>query len=370
MLHSLKKVFWLALLAGGWQAAYGFSLLGPINEAYQAPVIGYNLPGDIGAPKNLAQEYRRNTPIVYYTCDANFWDYFGARGVAEIDKAFEVYNALPPVSQMSADLSEFPLTSLRRNWKAESLSLMDIRSWTMFIIAEQLGLAEPDRYVWTLHDRYLPPGATCPLGEVYLIVKRNFDPAFGNSLDQLKPTSYINGTLFTYQIPEFCTGPNPLAWAQPVPVDAEAETTSAIASGYGYNQLFTFSPYGTYFTGLTRDDVGGLRYLLRTNNMNVESAGPNTLTLITNYVPQLLTTADLGLLSSQALTNDPATLQGLFPNLTILTTSNYFVNVRLFHEFPLGPNRHARPLGICDQCDHRRGHPLCIYVWQCPPARP
>ncbi|HEY5914949.1 MAG TPA: hypothetical protein VJA21_30520 [Verrucomicrobiae bacterium] len=353
MLPIIKRFSWLALLTGGLQGSMAFSLLGPVNEAYQVPVIGYNLPEDVGAPKNYGQEYRRNTPVLYYTCDANFWDYFGARGVAEIDKAFAAFNRLTNVSKMSADLSEYPFAARRRNWKAESLALLDLKSWTMWMIIEQLGLAEPDRYVWTLHDRWLQPNTTCPLGELYLVIKRNFDPILGTSLDQLKPTSYINGVLYSYIIPEYCNAPlPPQAWGQAVPVDALAETFTAIASGFGYNQQFTYSPFGAYFTGLTRDDVGGLRYLLRTNNMNIESAGPNTFTLITNTVPQLLTTSNLTLLAAQAYTNDAAPLQALFPNLVVLSTSNYFTNIDItnvvafFTNYPWDPIGTAAHLGF------------------------
>ena len=339
MLPILKRFSWLGLLAGGLQASLGFSLLGPVNEAYQVPVIGYNLAGDIGAPKNLAQEYRRNTPVLYYTCDANFWDYFGAYGVSEIDKAFNVFNALPAVSQMSADLSEFPLAARRTNYRAESLALFDLKSFTMALIIEQLGLAEPERYIWTIHDRWLQPNTTCPLGELYLIIKRNYDPIIGTSLDQLKPSSYVNGVLYTYQIIELCTSPlNPISWGQSFPVDAEADSYTALASGFGFNNLFTFDPYGAFFTGLTRDDVGGLRYLLRTNNMNVESAGPNTVTLLTNTVPQLLTTSNLTLLASQAITNDAGPLTAIYPNLQIVNTSNYFVNVAVTNVTPYFTN--------------------------------
>src|SRR5262249_48876105 len=156
----------------------------------------------------------------------------------------------------------FPFTTERKNFKAEALFLVDIKSWTMKLIIEQMGLAEPLRYTWTLHDRFLPPGGTCPFNEQYLIIKRNFDPAFGTSLDQLKPTSYLNGTLLSYQIFEICTGPNPLAVTVPFAVDPVATVEgfgTAVAdltfSSFGNN------PYGYFYTGLTRDDVGGLRYL-------------------------------------------------------------------------------------------------------------
>lgn len=355
MLRTLKRLSWLGLLAGGAQVSFAFSLLGPFNEAYQVPVIGYNLTGDIGAPKNLAQEYRVNTPVLYYSCDGNFWDYFGARGVAEIDKAFGAFNQVLTngVSTFSNDLTEFPTTSRRMNYRAASLGLIDLKSFAMTLIIEHLGLAEPERYIWALHDRYLPAGATCPQGEIYLIVKRNFDAVIGTSLSQLKPSSYVNGTLYSYQLLEFCDAPlPPQAYCNPIPVDPTADSYTAIASGFGYNNQFVGSPFGSFFTGLTRDDVGGLRYLLRAPNMNVESAGPNTVTLITNPVPQLIVTSNLTLLASAALTNDAGPLQALFPDVVVLATSNYFVNVNLtnftayFTNFPWDPIRTAPHLAF------------------------
>ena len=343
MLRLLKHSWWVGLLAAGSQAAFAFSLGGPPNEPYQAPVIGYNLPGDLNAPKNLGEEYRRNTPVLYYTCDANFWNYFGSNGVAAIDEAFQVFNNLTNVSSYSSQLTEFPYQTLRKNLKAEALYLIDIKTITMQLITEQLGLTEPVRYTWGLHDRFLSPGTTCPFGENYLIIKRNFDPVFGTSPDQLKPTSYVNGTLYSYVIDEFCTGPNPLAIALPFAVDPTAES-AAVAELYGFGFAQSLlSPYGVFFNGLTRDDVGGLRYLLRANNVNIESAGPDSLAHITNNTPTLLVSSNLALLASQALTNDAPTLQGLYPNLTILASSNYFANVYItnfsayFTNFPWDP---------------------------------
>src|SRR5215831_15587815 len=176
MLRILTRSLWVGCLAVGIQASLGFSLFGPINEAYQVPTIGYNLPGDIGAPKNLGEEYRRNTPVIYYAADANFWDYFGTNGVSAADEAFSVFNNLTNVSKYSRELTEFPLNTTRNNGLASALFLVDLKSITMNLLAEQMGLAEPVRYVWTLHDRFLPPGGTCPFNEEYLIIKRNFDP--------------------------------------------------------------------------------------------------------------------------------------------------------------------------------------------------
>src|SRR5260221_166692 len=125
MLRILKRSLWAGCLAAGLQVSLGFSLIGPFNEAYQVPTIGYNLPGDIGGPKNLGEEYRRNTPVLYYAADANFWDYFGTNGVSSADEAFAVFNNLTNVSKYSGDLSEFPFNTTRNNGTAQALSLVD-----------------------------------------------------------------------------------------------------------------------------------------------------------------------------------------------------------------------------------------------------
>lgn len=330
MLRLFKRLLWPVLLAAGLQPSFGFVLFGPINEPYQVATIGYALPGDLGAPKNLGEEYRRNTPVMYYSCDANFLNYFGTAGMASIDGAFNAFNIITNVSYYSGDLTEFPFNTSRKNWRAEALFLLDLKASTMQLIAETMGLGEPTRYTWTLHDRYLQPGTTCPFGMIYLVIKRNFDPVYGASLDQLKPTSYVNGTLYTYEIPEICTGPNPLAYCQPFPVDPTADTFTAVADAFGFGLGFTafsYSPFGLFYNGLTHDDVGGLRYLYRTNNVNLESSGPDSFVHVTNTTPTLLITSNLTLLASQAITNDAPTLQGLYPNLVILSTSNYFSNV-------------------------------------------
>jgi hypothetical protein len=267
---------------------------------------------------------------MYYAADAAFWNYFGSNGMAAIDAAFSMFNNLNPVSSYSSDLSEFPNSSLRSNWRAEALSMFDLKSATMQLIIEQLGLAEPRRYTWGLHDRALTPGTACPFGENYLVIKRNFDPAFGTLPSQLKPTSYVNGVLYSYEIVEFCTGPNPLAFAAFFPVDPVSDDNTAVAEYFGVGNAFTFfstSPYGAFFTGLTRDDVGGLRYLYRTNNVALESAGPDALAHITNNTPQVLLTSNLTLFAAQSLTNDAATIQALYPGLVVSSTSNFFQNV-------------------------------------------
>jgi hypothetical protein len=348
MRQMIKRLFSILLLVAGVQASWGFALLGPTGnggDSWQTAVIGYNLIytdesspfspggpvflGDIGGPKNIGEEYRRNAPVIYYAYDANFLGFFGSVGADKTDGAFAIMNSLTNVSSYSPDLSEFPLTSQHFNLRAQSLYLTDIKSVTLHLLVEQMGLASPERFTWTLAERFLPTGGTCPINELYLVLQRNFD-VIPSSLNQLQYSSYVNDVLYSYLIVEFCTGPNPLAYTVPFSVDPLVEEYTAVAAnnGDGFGGVsFGFGgglQVGGFYTGLTRDDVGGLRYLLRSGNRNTENAAAGSLLLSTNLPsPQLITTLPYGLFLSQ-LTNDPATLQALYPALVISSTSTNF----------------------------------------------
>ncbi len=320
----------LVLLALGNRSASAYSLLGPLNEAYQttalafglgnttADVIGDQIDGtpDLGGPKNSGEGYRWNTRDLYYAFDANFLTYFGSNGVAAIDQAFAVLNNLTNFSSYSADLSEWPLTATRVNYQAQALSMLDLKSVIMEIMMAELGLAPPQRYAWVLHDRFLPAGAMCPNYE-YLVIQRNFDPING------LPSTYVNGTLFSYSIYETCAVPmNPFAFSADAiefPVDVSAPVTTALAESAIAD--------GQYHTGLTRDDFAGLRYLMGTNTVQVESLPAGSLVQNTNVVPTLLVTSDLAALAAAAVTGTPATLAAAFPGLQILTANPYFTNI-------------------------------------------
>lgn len=333
MRQLIKRFSWVGLLVLSLQGAWAFSFGGPIGnnpnpsggagvqgDAWQSAVIGYGLPGDVNAPKNWAEEYRRNVPILYYACDVNFQDFFGSNGVAAVDSAFAILNSLTNVDNYSSDLSEFPLETRHLNYQAQALGLFDLKSSTLGLLVEQLGLADPVRYDWTLHDRiHVSPGPACPLNMEYFVVQRNFD-VMTTPFNQIPYSPYVNDTLYSYIVEEFCTGPNPLALTAPFSVDPLADTFSPVASYVSIGLT-----YGQFYTGLTRDDVAGLRYLLSTNNVNTESPPANTLLQNTNFNnQQLLQTADLGALLSSAQTNPPATLAALFPGLVLGNSSVYF----------------------------------------------
>jgi hypothetical protein len=351
MRQMIKQFFWIALLACGWQSAWGFALLGPVGnggDAWQVQEIGYNPLANSGGPnidysfrdplltgpKNLGEEYRRNVPVMYYACDANFLDYFGSNGVAAVDQAFAILNnaftnnptgMTNGLDGYSSGLSEFPLSSQTENYQASALSLYDLKSTTLFLMMEQLGLADAVRYVWALHDRYLPSGDTCPIGMEYSVVQRNFDIT-ASPLNQIQYSQYVNTELYTYLIGENCDAPGvspPAAGIKAQPADP-LNHEQPVASGNGEDYL----PFGYFYTGLTRDDVAGLRYLISSNNINTETAAPDSEMMnINSNAPVLLTTSDLNALTSAAFTNNPAALQALFPGLQVAGSSYYFSNV-------------------------------------------
>ena len=324
------------MLASGLQTSRAFSFLGPLPasatapDGWQQPIIGYGPPTSAEAPKNIGEEYRRNIPVMYYSFNANFQDFFGSNGVAAVQSAFAILNGLTNVDSYSPDLSEFPLETRHLNYQAQALGLLDLKSWTLGIMMEQLGLGDPVEWVWTLHDRFHTGTPPCPVGMEYLVVQRNYDPVgspVAGSQSVLSLYSpYINEVLYSYWIDEFCTGPNPLALTEPFAVDPLADSYSSVAT---FDAL-----YGVFYTGLTRDDVAGLRYLLSANNINWENSplGSTLLTSVSgggiNYgPPALLFTSNYNAFASSALTNNPVTLSNLFPGLVIISSSYTFTNI-------------------------------------------
>ena len=69
-----------------------------------------------------------------------------------MDQAVAIMNSLPKVDNI--DPSNFPFQSQSFNSTARNLYLMDLKSVTLHLLVEQLGLTEPERYTWTLHDRF------------------------------------------------------------------------------------------------------------------------------------------------------------------------------------------------------------------------
>ena len=189
----------------------------------------------------------------------------------------------------------------------------------------ELGLADPSRYVWALHDRLLNPSGVanpkCPGDVGYLVVQRNFD------VTQNYPySSYINGALYYFEIFENCgNGGVPYdAITEPYPADPFSFAYTAVATG-GLVGLGLGT--GGFYTGLTEDDAMGFKYLLSTNHLSWEATAPSGgVLLLTNVQqPQVLSTLPISLLFSQAATNDPNSLLAAYPGLTFLSVTTNIV---------------------------------------------
>lgn len=282
MMRLIQRLLLAAFVCGA-ATALGFSLLGP-QEAWQVARIGYNsLNTDIGGPHNLGEEFRWNIRKITYGYDESFVNYFGSEGVAAVERAIQIMNDLPAMSQTSTNLEEFPTDSKRINFQASALNLLDLKSMALGILIEEMGLASPERYAWTLRDRRTLT-VNGFLTTNYLVIQRNFDPV------TLNPTPYVNGVLYTYQIndPIQILGGAVFAEAQESVVDPSAIGFTSVANTIGTLGINNTLGLGEFFIGLTRDDVGGLRYLWRTNNFQIESLVAGTIltpTFITNPPP-------------------------------------------------------------------------------------
>jgi len=319
------------------QSALAWTPIGPPNPAgttdnfmagQAGAQIGYNVGNtEYGTPKNLHEGYRRNSPVIYYSFDESFWQYFGTNGVNELEKAFAMYNSVGKVSQL--DVMDYPEDSRGVNYTAQALALLDLKSTIMGFMTPLVGLFEPTRWVWALSGRQqlTPPNPPCPFNMEYTIYQRNFSITSVGGSDY-PTTSYVNGVLYSYFIHDICQatgGTNPrLADAIEFPVDPLTQPYSAVAdfSGLDYAGLLD----GTFYTMLTRDDVAGLKFLYNPNNFNVEAAGARVTEFVTNDVSQaeVITSQDLHALATAAPVSSAATLQALFPGLQITSTTTHF----------------------------------------------
>jgi hypothetical protein len=249
---SIKKILVGLGLVTWLPAAFSFSLLGPAGP-WQTAQLNYGNGGDFEAPMNLGEEYRWNTPILTYAFDPTFINYFGTNGIAEIEQAIKILNDLPPASQMSdAYLNSLPLSTMGQNPQAAALGLFDIKTEVLSELIRYMGLAIPEEFVFCLRSRTVIANNTATN---YAVLMRNFDPF------TFTPTNVVNGNTYDYAIFDSNTGGPPNYDAEEVPF-----FFSTVASANEFS-LAT----GTFFNGLTRDDVGGLRYLYRTNNFNNET---------------------------------------------------------------------------------------------------
>ena len=267
MKRQIRKFFALGAALALAANASAFSLMGP-PASWQTAAIGYNLPGDVGGPMNFFEGYRFTVPILTYGYDPTFLNFFGANGVAAIESAMAVLNAVPAASAMSANLAEFPLQAVGpANATAANLRVFDLKSAALSTVLGQMGLASPERWTYALRDRVVIANTTN-----YTVIQRNFDPV------NRQPTNIVNGVLYTYSVQE---GLLPGNYADAVETrvsgNANNRTVASLDDRGGLGA-------GQFFTSLTRDDYGALRYLLRFNPFKVETLGTG-IRLANTYSP-------------------------------------------------------------------------------------
>lgn len=234
---------------------HAFSLAGPrppwMSEAIPSSNACYS---GLTGPMNIDEEYRFNVPIITYGVTSDFASFFGARGVEEVRKAIAVLDELPSADQIVID--DYPTKSMRINHRARALGLMDVKSVALQSTMRALGLEDPTTYVYAPRNAWIQNGVVL---EYYLTV-RNFDP----STYMMSP--YINGTLYTY---------NRQGCPAVFPVDPSERffttTTPVSAARSGPTELTS----GLFITSLSRDDVGGLKYLYNPKNYNMETSIPD-----------------------------------------------------------------------------------------------
>lgn len=264
MLRSFQSIFVALAVVGVACSAGAFALLGPF-DTWQTGAIGYDPHGgvDIGGPMNINEGYRWSFKPITYGFDPSFIHYFGNAGSNAVVQAINILNNLPQFSKMSASLSEFPDDTMKANYPATSLGILDVKSYTLGVLLEEFGLAGAERYVWTLRDRRV----ISPTVTQYLVIQRNYDPATSVY------SPFVNDVLYTYAVVD----PIPLtagsyADAVEFPLDPDARAFTSVsmtaennADPVDVNQFFNI---GNFYTGLTRDDIAGLRYLYNGSRAN------------------------------------------------------------------------------------------------------
>ena len=275
MNSTMKSFQAVAVAALTCASAQAFSLNSP-PAAWMTVDMGYLKDGDFGGVTTPGEAYRMNQPAVVYGFDQSFVEFFGQEGINAVDSAMKIFNDLPAASVL--DPATFPTSTARINHTARRLRLVDLKSMALANVITQMGLTSPERFVWTLRQVNRPTDVI----RNFLTVRRNFDPF------TVLPSSFVNETLYTYQI--VLIGGD--QWeAQEISLDP-AEPNISVA-GYSIAGLIderaarlSYSR-GLFFSGLTRDDVGGLRYLYHPGTVAVELLPSGTTLKTTQTVTEI-----------------------------------------------------------------------------------
>ena len=274
---SKRTVLAAGLLLAGAAGAHAFTLANGTNRV---------------VVNNLGEEYRWNSPVITYTYDESFLNYFGSNGVVAIEKAMGILNAIPPASTISTNyppasasennLWNYPVRPDRFHPRAYNDRILDIKSYALAELFGFMGLGNPEDSAFQL--------------EFGAVTLRNWDPiSYG-------PSKYVNGTLLSWVVLGATN-------AQPFPIDV---TKPIITLAGTADHRVPRLDEGKYLVAPTRDDIGGYRYLYRKDNFNMEGLPPFTYQVVTNE-PNLTNPAifsiDLRWFCKESRTNTPASFR-------------------------------------------------------------
>jgi len=275
MFGKLIKRACLVLGLTAAQHVGAFTLWGPL-ESWQTADLDYsNPPGSIryyywwaansfdivenGGPKNFGQGSRLTTPIITYGFDNTFETYFGAKGVAAVTAAMNFLNGLPSAS--SANLNNFPTAGVQQiNYTAQALGLLDLKSTVLWMMAEHMGLLG-ETHIYDMRARVNYGSEACDFE--YFVINHNYDPGTYN------PSTYVNGRMYDYSIWDGCPIGISVGATAIFPEDTTATRYSAVATGQGL-------ALGAYYINMTRDDMGGLKYLYNKGNYAYQMLDSNS----------------------------------------------------------------------------------------------
>jgi hypothetical protein len=301
-MSKLKVLITSVVLLAAVSDAFGFVMIGPPDaNSTTGNGVNFNITDDLGGPKELKTFYRWNIPYLTYSFDASFVRYFGYEGMEAVNDAFRVVNDFfIPADKSYVGVSRMDLSrdGFRSNYNtawvnttAQNQQIIDLKSLTLGILINELGVGNPHRYAFTIGGISVNQTGTQWNFNVRL---RNYDPI------TWEPTDKINGVTYSYRL--IHDGVPPVAPATlPAPTFADMEEFTTDTSGnawtavssiidgfYGNTAIYwTDSPtlfnFGVYYDGknamggqykprhaLTYDDAGALKYLYRTNNFVVE----------------------------------------------------------------------------------------------------
>ena len=269
-----------------------------------------------GTPKDKFRFFRLNTPYLTYGFHESFVQYFGAEGVEAIDDAMRVINDFfIPEDGSYRGMSELDLikhgfsgnfATWWRNQTAANQNLIDLKSLTLGIVVNRLGLGNPHRYAFTAYGVDTTTTATT-FQAIFRTKLNNYDPL------TLEETDRINDIQYSYRLihdrpPGATPSVNPgdpgyvgptVGANEGMTMDMEEFTSSiedhtysavsAIQDAfYGTTDIVWTQPpskfgFGIFYDGLnamggmyqprhalTFDDAGGLKYLYSKDNVVME----------------------------------------------------------------------------------------------------